>query len=151
MYWSVMSPAIVPCWAAATAAVPATRLRTATTASGARLLKRRIGLPLADGSAPAPKGAEPGAAAVIGRSSGAEERFSGRWTRAPHPTAGRQRRSDRDIVVVAGDRDAVLRAFELVLERPEILVGLELRITLGDREQPPQRRGERGVGLRHLL
>src|SRR5207245_5502812 len=79
---------------AATAAVPATRLRTATTASGARLLKRRIGLPLPDGSAPAPEGAEPGAAAVIGRSPGAEERFSGRWTRAPHPTARRTRRSD---------------------------------------------------------
>src|SRR3989441_734254 len=195
------------------------------------------------GPHPHPK-AQSRAAAVGGRSSRAEGRFSGRWTRAPRLTARRTRRSDlkqtagypqtgtrwahnpqadmfhagtiltrvkttrkrggygrwvrpspREIhsrhrirpgrlqlevrarplpeqlrrqhlrkppdvgvvavdgvvVVLARDRDAVLRALELVLERAEVLVGLELRVTLGDREQPPERRGERGVGLRHLL
>src|SRR2546428_4478592 len=57
----------------------------------------------------------------------------------------------RVVVVLARDRDAVLRALELVLERAEILVRFELRIILGDREQPAERRRERGVCLRHLL
>src|SRR5947209_5085419 len=50
-------------------------------------------------------------------------------------------------VAVARDRDAVLGAFELRLQVAEIRVRLELRIILGDREQP---RG-RGANSRLLL
>src|SRR2546422_9134986 len=57
----------------------------------------------------------------------------------------------RVVVVLARDRDAVLRALELVLERAEMLVRFELWLILGDREQPAERRRERGVRLRHLL
>src|ERR1700704_2024769 len=42
-------------------------------------------------------------------------------------------------VAVARDRDAVLGAFELRLQVAEVRVRLELRIILGDREQPRER------------
>src|SRR5438094_3361742 len=38
------------------------------------------------------------------------------------------------VVILARHRDAVLGPLELILERPEILVRLELRVVLGDRE-----------------
>src|SRR3989442_11455942 len=55
------------------------------------------------------------------------------------------------IVVLARHGDAVLRPLKLVLQRAEVLVRLELGVVLRDREQPAQRRGEGGVGGRHLL
>src|SRR6266511_22943 len=57
----------------------------------------------------------------------------------------------RLVVVLARDRDAVLRPLELVLERAEVLVGLELRVVLGDGEQPAERRGQGSVRRGHLL
>src|SRR6266550_1729602 len=44
------------------------------------------------------------------------------------------------VVVLARDRDAILRSLELVLQRAEVLVGLELRVILGDGEQAAERR-----------
>src|SRR2546425_9747495 len=55
------------------------------------------------------------------------------------------------VVVLPRDRDAVLRPLELVLQRAEVLVGLELRVVLGDGEQAAERGRQLPVGLRHLL
>src|SRR5437667_2901109 len=55
------------------------------------------------------------------------------------------------VVVLAGDGDAVLGPLELVLERPEVLVRLELRVALRDGEQAAERCGQRGIRLGHLL
>ncbi len=55
------------------------------------------------------------------------------------------------VVVRARDGDAILRARELVLQAEEALVTLELRIRLGDGEEPPEGAGHRGVRRRHLL
>src|SRR5213596_446608 len=46
------------------------------------------------------------------------------------------------VVVLAGDGDAVLGALELVLERPEILVRLELRVALRDGERSEEHTSE---------
>src|SRR6266540_6814772 len=45
-------------------------------------------------------------------------------------------------VVAPGDGDAVLRAFELGLQREEVLVRFQIWIALRHREQPPERAGE---------
>src|SRR5437899_271579 len=57
--------------------------------------------------------------------------------------------ADGVVVPAALGRDAVLRAGELVGETGELLVGLEVRIALGEREQARQRRRHvaRGVDL----
>src|SRR5690242_8138094 len=55
------------------------------------------------------------------------------------------------IVVLTRHRDAILRSLELVLQRAEVLVRLELRIVLRDGDEPPQRRRQRAVGVGHLL
>src|SRR5207245_10843715 len=57
----------------------------------------------------------------------------------------------RLVVVLQCDRDAVLRPLELILQGAEVLIGLELRIILGDGEQATERGRELGVRLRHLL
>src|ERR1051326_4753308 len=50
-------------------------------------------------------------------------------------------------VVLARDRDAVLGALELRLQRQEILVRLQVRIILAHRQQPPERAAERRLAL----
>src|SRR6516162_2389589 len=45
-------------------------------------------------------------------------------------------------VIAPGDGDAVLRAFELRLQRQEVLVRFEIGIALRHREQPSERAGE---------
>ena len=54
-------------------------------------------------------------------------------------------------IVAAGDRDAVFGAFELRLQRQEILVGLQVGIVLDHREQPRQRAGQAGLALLECL
>src|SRR5215470_10898523 len=54
-------------------------------------------------------------------------------------------------VAHALDRDAVLGALELALERQEILVGFELGIALDGDEQPPECAAQLGLGLLELL
>ena len=54
------------------------------------------------------------------------------------------------VVDLAADGDLVLRLGELGLELPEVLVGLELGIRLGDREEPAERRAEDPLGLAGL-
>src|SRR5512138_301489 len=73
------------------------------------------------------------------------------------------RRRDRDEVVelldlldvaAPGDRDPVLGALELSLQVAEVLVRLELRVVLGDREQPAERAPQlalRRLELLHVL
>ena len=52
------------------------------------------------------------------------------------------------VVDLPGDRDPVLRLGELALQLPEVLVRLQLRIRLGDREQPAERLAQDPLGLR---
>src|ERR671930_251866 len=47
------------------------------------------------------------------------------------------------VVVLAAERDLVLGSGDLFLERQDVLVRLELRVVLDDREQRPQRLGQR--------
>src|SRR2546430_2616278 len=54
-------------------------------------------------------------------------------------------------VVAPGDRDAVLRAFELRLQREEVLVRFQIGIALRHREQPPERAGELRLRLLEAL
>src|SRR6516162_3422513 len=54
-------------------------------------------------------------------------------------------------VVAPGDRDAVLRAFELRLQREEVLVRLQIGIALRHREQAPERAGELRLCLLEAL
>src|SRR5262249_52960860 len=54
-------------------------------------------------------------------------------------------------VVAPGDGDAVLRAFELRLQREEILVRFQIGIALRHREQPPERAGELRLRLLEAL
>ncbi len=59
-------------------------------------------------------------------------------------------REHRVVVDLPRDGDPVLRPGQLVLELPEVLVRLQLRIGLGDREEAAERRAEdpfRGRGL----
>ena len=56
----------------------------------------------------------------------------------------------RVVVDLPRDRDAVLGAGELVLELAEVLVGLQLGVGLGHREQPPERRAEDALRGRRL-
>ena len=51
------------------------------------------------------------------------------------------------VVDLPADGDLVLRLGELGLELAEVLVGLELGIGLGDREEPAERRAENALGL----
>src|SRR5690349_21366903 len=51
-------------------------------------------------------------------------------------------RQDRVVVDLARDRDLVLGVPELPLEVEEVLVRLQLRVGLGDREQPAERLAE---------
>ena len=55
------------------------------------------------------------------------------------------------VVVRLRRRDAILRARELVLQPQEALVALELRIRLGDGDQPTERAGHLRVRVGHLL
>ena len=74
--------------------------------------------------------------------------------RPQHRREGPQRRvvlAHRLDIVAAGDRDAVFGAFELRLQRQEILVGLEVRIVLDDGQQPRQRAGQAGLALLECL
>ena len=48
-------------------------------------------------------------------------------------------------------RDAVLGGGELLLQRQEVLVRLQVGVRLGEREQRLQRAGEHVLGLRLLL
>ena len=59
-------------------------------------------------------------------------------------------RQDRVVVDLPRDGDPVLRLGELRLELAEVLVRLELRIRLGDGEQPAERLAEDALGLRRL-
>ena len=54
-------------------------------------------------------------------------------------------------VVAPRDRDAVLGAFELRLQRQEVLVRLEVGIVLADRDQPAERAGELVLRVLELL
>src|SRR5262245_4384947 len=54
-------------------------------------------------------------------------------------------------VVAPGDSDAVLRAFELRLQREEVLVRFQIGIALRHREQPPERAGELRLRLLEAL
>src|SRR5215831_10951440 len=54
-------------------------------------------------------------------------------------------------VVAPGDRDAVLRAFELRLQRQEVLVRFQIGIALRHREQPSERAGELRLRLLEAL
>src|SRR6266581_1968829 len=67
-------------------------------------------------------------------------------------------RAHRDVVLLhrldvalARHRDAVLGALELRLEVAEVGVGLELRVALGDHQQPRQRRGQLALRGGELL
>src|SRR4029079_6339100 len=57
----------------------------------------------------------------------------------------------RGDVVLARDGDAVLGAFELRLERQEVLVRLQIRIVLGDGQQTAERTGEAVLRLLEFL
>src|SRR5262249_53912258 len=54
-------------------------------------------------------------------------------------------------VAHALDRDAVLGALQLALERQEVLVGLELGIALDGDEQAAERAAQLGLGLLEFL
>src|SRR5271166_5773542 len=54
-------------------------------------------------------------------------------------------------VVAPRHRNAVLRTFQLRLQREEILVRLQVRVTLGRDQQPSERAGERALRLLELL
>ena len=49
---------------------------------------------------------------------------------------------DRGVVVLAGERDLVLRRGQLLLQRQNVLVGLESRVVLDDREERAQGSGQ---------
>src|SRR6476659_1515851 len=54
------------------------------------------------------------------------------------------------VVDLPGDRDPVLGLGKLALQLPEVLVGLQLRVRLGDREQPAERLAQDPLGLGRL-
>src|SRR5499433_2914606 len=54
-------------------------------------------------------------------------------------------------VVAPGDGDAVLRAFELRLQREEVLIRFQIGIALRHRKQPPERAGELRLRLLEAL
>src|SRR5262245_31928989 len=75
--------------------------------------------------------------------------------REPERSGQEHRREDLDRVVerehgvvvdLARDRDLVLGVPQLVLQVEEVLVRLELRVRLGDREQPAERLAEDALG-----
>src|SRR5690606_13643283 len=49
---------------------------------------------------------------------------------------------DRVVVVLAGERDAVLGGGQLLRQLHHVLVGLQVGVGLGQREQPPQGLGQ---------
>jgi hypothetical protein len=51
------------------------------------------------------------------------------------------------VVVLPGESHLVLRVGQFLLQVPEVLVGLEVRVALGDGEQPAQRRRQCLLGL----
>src|SRR5688572_12886717 len=53
----------------------------------------------------------------------------------------------RVVVVLSREADTVLRRRELFLQCQHVLVGLELRVGFGHREERPQSRGELSLGL----
>src|SRR5207249_3875709 len=55
--------------------------------------------------------------------------------------------TDRLVIVAARRVDAVLRPFQLILQRQEILVRLEIRISFERRQQPPERTAELALGI----
>src|SRR5436190_19537177 len=59
----------------------------------------------------------------------------------------RVERADIRVVEAPTRGDAVLSLRELLLQGEELLVGLELRVGLGDREQPAECRAEHTLGL----
>ena len=75
---------------------------------------------------------------------------------AAHSTPGKVAKlgvvdAHRFDVVAPRDRDAVFGAFELRLQRQEVLVGLEVGIVLADREQPAERAGKLVLRVLELL
>src|SRR5919206_1681046 len=60
-------------------------------------------------------------------------------------------REDGVVVELPRDRDLVLRLLELALELLEVLARPQLRVVLGDGEEPPERRRQPTLGRRLLL
>src|SRR5262249_50311727 len=58
---------------------------------------------------------------------------------------------DRVVVGLAGERDLVLGAGELLLQRRHALVRLEVGVALEDGEQPAERAAKRALGLGEAL
>src|SRR6266571_4170029 len=52
------------------------------------------------------------------------------------------------VVELAGVRDLRLGRRQLLLQRQEVLVGLQLRVVLGDRDEPPESRRDLVLRLR---
>ena len=74
-----------------------------------------------------------------------------RTSREDHGGEGLDRvvvRQHRVVVDLARDRDLVLRVAELGLQLEEVLVRLQVRVGLGDREQPAERLAQDALGLR---
>ena len=89
--------------------------------------------------------------AVVGGKFGHRLGAAEKGRRPQHAGEGLQRRivdPHRFDVVAPGDGDAVFGAFQLRLQGKEVLVRLQIRVILADREQAPQRPGK--LGLRRL-